>query len=241
MSRMRTVAVELPVTCTVCGAQHVLHGVARLVRQPIAFGGGGDRSDEVATGAPWTLGLTCPRRGRSFEGSVLVPVRDDEAVSAIDVERVRDPQVDGSPSPEAPVAAAVAPPAADWLGHELAEWRKNTVATHRAFATTMLTTSSGGVAIYFAVLKYLGWEQADFATSLVVLSVLPPALLLFATIAFALALRPSLSYVDRAEFAEFRAHRIAEIHSRITAGTVLYVAALLVAIAVFLAILEAVS
>jgi hypothetical protein len=216
----------------------VLHGVAELVRQRIAFGGGGDQPDDAPTGAPWRVTLTCPRQERPFEGSVLIPAHYDESVSRVEVEAVTDAAVDGRPLS---TAGAVAPPAADWVDEELKEWRKNTVATQRAFATTMLTTSSGGVAIYFAVLKYLGWEQANFSAPLVVLTVLPPALFLLAAMAFALALRPSLSYVDRDEYAEFRAHRIGEIHGRVTAGTVLYVAALLLAIAVFLAILEAVS
>jgi hypothetical protein len=73
MPRRRTVSVESPVQCTVCGGQHVLHGVAELVRQPIAFGGGGDQPDDAPTRAPWTVTLTCPRWEKPFEGSVLVP------------------------------------------------------------------------------------------------------------------------------------------------------------------------
>ncbi|MCA1706120.1 MAG: hypothetical protein LC808_23810 [Actinobacteria bacterium] len=208
------------------------------MRQRIAFGGGSDQPDEAPTGAPWKLTLTCPRQGTPFEGSVLVPAHYDESVSRIEVEAITDAPLSGPPPR---TAYAVGPSAADWVDEELQEWRKNTVATQRAFATTMLTTSSGGVAIYFAVLKYLGWEQANFSAPLVVLTVLPPALFLLAAMAFALALRPSVSYVDRHEYAEFRAKRIGEIHGRVTAGTVLYLAALLFAIAVFLAILEAVS
>jgi hypothetical protein len=71
--------------------------------------------------------------------------------------------------------------------------------------------------------------------------VFPPTLFLVAAMTFALALRPSLSYVDRHEYARLRAHRIGEIHSRITVGTVLYVVAMLLAVGVFLAILEDVS
>jgi hypothetical protein len=237
MPRRRTVLVESPVQCTVCGGQHVLHGIAELVRQRIAFGGGGDQPDDAPTGAPWRVTITCPRQERSFESTVLVPANYDESVSRVEVEAVTEALVDAPPPPR---AAAVAP-AADWVDEELREWRKNTVATQRAFATTMLTTSSGGVAIYLALLKYLGWEQANFSAPLVVLTVLPPALFLLAAMAFALALRPSLSYIDRDEYAEFRAHRIGEIHGRVTAGIVLYVVALLLAIGVFLAILEAVS
>jgi hypothetical protein len=231
MPRKRSVSVDLPVQCTVCGGQHTLHGVAELVRQRIAFGGGGDDAEHAPTGSPWRVTLTCPHEDRAFETSVLVPAHYDESVAGVTVESLTD-----APGPRAVPAVA-----ADWVDEELAEWRRNTVATQRTFATTMLTTSSGGVAIYFAVLKYLGWERADFAAPLVVLTVLPPVLFLLAAIAFALALRPSLTYIDRDAYAAFRDRRTGEIHGRITAGTVLYVAALLIAIAVFLAILEAVS
>ena len=82
MSRRRTVPVKLPVQCTVCGGQHVLHGLAELVRQRIAFGGGGDQPDDALTGAAWRVTLTCPRLERPFEGSVLVPAHYDESVSS---------------------------------------------------------------------------------------------------------------------------------------------------------------
>lgn len=238
MTRKRTVPMESPVQCTVCGGQHVVHGVAELVRQRIAFGGGGDQPDDAPTGAPWRLTLACPLEQKSFEGSVLVPANYDETVSHVEVEAVSDAPAYG---PRPPTTGAVATPATDWVDEELKEWRKNSVATQRVFATTMLTTSSGGVAVYFAVLKYLGWEQANFSATLVTLTVFPSALFLIAAMSFALALRPSLSYIDRDKYAEFRAHRIGKIHGWVTAGIALYVAALLLAILVFVAILAAVA
>lgn len=236
MARTRTVQVELPVQCTVCGGQHLLHGTAELLRQPISFGGGDEHADSTPTVAPWKATLVCPREGKPFEGSILVPAQYDESVRRIDVDTLTD-----APTGFAPTTGVVTPPVSDWMDEELKEWRKNTVATQRAFSTSMLTASSAGVAVYFAVLKYLGWERADFAAPLVVLTALPPMLFLLAAVAFALALKPSLSYVDRQEYAEFRARRVSEIHHRLTAGTLLYIGALLIAIAVFLAILEAAS
>lgn len=238
MARTRTVQVELPVQCSVCGGQHLLHGTAELIRQAIVFGGGGEQQDGPQTVAGWKVTSVCPRQGKPFEGSVLVPARYDESVRRIEVDAVTDAPAGSS---AAPATGVLAPSTSDWVDEELKEWRKNTVATQRAFSTSMLTASSAGVAIYFAVLKYLGWEHADFSAPLVVLTVLPPALLLLAACAFALALRPSLSYVDREKYAEFRAHRVGEIHRRLTIGTLLYISALVVAVAVFLAILEAAS
>lgn len=80
----------------------------------------------------------------------------------------------------------------------------------------MLTTSSGAVAVYFAILKYLGWEKADLGATFVVLTVVPPVLLLIAAVTFALALRPSLTFVERSEYAEFRARsRAADAPARL--------------------------
>jgi hypothetical protein len=235
MPERRTLPVESPVQCTVCGGWHVLHGVAELVRQPIAFGG--SHPEEAPPGAPWKLTLTCPRDERPFEASLLIPAHYNESVKRLEVEQVTDVPAEGLPPL---TVAAVARPAADWVDEELQDLRRNTVARQRAFATTMLTTSSGGVAVYFAVLKYLGWEQANLSAPLLAITVLPPALFLLATMAFALALRPSLSLVDREGYAEFRARRIAQIQSRIMAGTALYVSALFLAIVVFFAIMEVV-
>jgi hypothetical protein len=127
---------------------------------------------------------------------------------------------------------------ADWIEEELKEWRKATVPTLRSFATTMLTTSSGGVAVYFAVLKYLGWEKAQFGTALVALTLAPPVLLFAAAVTFALVLRPSLSMVEKADYAEFRARRVAQMHRRATLGFFFYAGAILIAGITFVFVLE---
>lgn len=242
--RTRSSPFHIRIRCRVCGEDHFVHGVAELLRQPISFGGGRQAAGSVTT-AGWAGPITCPRKQEVFEGELSIPAEYNESVRRVQIESVTDASEDTpqtmSPSGEAdpPSDALAAQAVGDWVDEELKEWRKTTVATQRTYATTMLTASSAGVAVYFAVLKYLGWEQADFGTPLVVLTVAPPILLLAAAVAFALALRPSLTYVERSEYAEFRALRIGQMHARATAGTVLYVTALLLAVVTFILVLEA--
>jgi hypothetical protein len=51
---------------------------------------------------------------------------------------------------------------------------------------------------------------------------------------FSYALRPSMSYIERSEYVEFRAKRIRQMHRRSSWGAALYGAGLLVAVCVFL-------
>jgi hypothetical protein len=240
MPRTRSTTFDVGIQCRVCGRGHLVHGVAELLRQPISFGGG--QQAGRATTAGWAGPITCPREQKSFEGELPIPAEYNESVRGVQIEWVKDadPGQVAAPAEAGPTAQAPAVQASgDWVDEELKEWRKTTVATQRTYATTMLTTSSGAVAVYFAVLKYLGWEQANFETALVVLTVAPPVLLFCAAVAFALARRPSHTFVAPSEYAAFRARRVDEMHRRATTGTVLYVAALLLAVVIFILVLEA--
>jgi hypothetical protein len=236
MPRTRSSPFDVTVRCRVCGHDHHVRGTAELLRQPITFGGGA--STAQATTSAWAGPVTCPREQRSFEGELRIPCDYNESVRGVQIASVTDEHADGA----APAAATEpAEPPGDWVDEELKEWRRTTVATQRTYATTMLTTSSGGVAVYFAVLKYLGWEQADLGTSLVVLSIAPPVLFFAAAGSFALALRPSLTFVERSEYAEFRARRVGQMHRRASIGTAFYAAALLLAVVTFVLVLERAS
>lgn len=248
MPRTRSSSFELSVKCRVCGGEHTVRGTAELLRQPIVFGGGAVTRPTASTQA-WTMPLNCPLEQRTFEAELLIPTEYNESVQQVQIVTIRDTADGHADEPQpAPVPASAkapgeeplhenGPPRDDWIDEELKDWRKLTVPTLRSFATTMLTTSSGGVAVYFAVLKYLGWEQARFGTALVALSVTPPVLLFAAAVAFALALRPSLAIVERNDYAEFRARRIVQMQQRATLGIVCYAGALLLALVTFVLVL----
>jgi hypothetical protein len=62
----------------------------------------------------------------------------------------------------------------------------------------------------------------------------PPVLFLVSAGCFALALRPSMSYLERSEYVDFRAKRIRQMYKRSSWGVALYGVGLVVAVGVFL-------
>lgn len=217
-----------------------MRATAVLSEKPAAvvFGGGLERR---ASAIPRTQSLKCPRRNRLFDAELLIPAGLGEEVDSVEIETIAaEAPADGqAQAGESQAEPTTTEPQRDWVADELAEWRKSSAATLRTYATTMLTTSSGGVPVYFAVLKYLGWEQADFGAGLVAVSVLPPALLFLAALAFTLALRPSLSTnLEPQDYLSLRNHRLTQMYQRASIGTLLFGSALVIAIAVFAIVME---
>ncbi len=105
------------------------------------------------------------------------------------------------------------------------------------FGKTMLTVSSGAVAIYFAVLNYLGASKASRSLG-GIFSAVPPVLFLAAAAVFALALRPRLSAVSRAHFQSFRDDRLRQLNRLLLIGTSIFVIALAVALGVYIDVLN---
>jgi hypothetical protein len=134
----------------------------------------------------------------------------------------------------APDASDVAP---DRATAEFAEWTKASRSTATDFAKTMLTSASASVAVYFAVLKYLGVEKRTGSVT-GNLGVVPPILFLAAVVAFAIVLRPTLGRIATADdFERFRNHRLEQLNLWITIGLGLFVAGMAVAFVVFLRLL----
>lgn len=231
MARARDVPFELTIRCSACGREHVVIGIAELLRQAISFGG----PEVQASTAAWAGPATCPREERPFECELLIPANYNESVRKVHITSVADITSDSGNIPAEPAEDHAA---RDWIDDELMDWRKNTIATQRSYATIMLTTSSGAVGVYFAIVKYLGWEKVDPSAAFVVLTLAPAVLLLLAAATFALALRPSLTFVERSEYAVFRARRVEQMHRRASIGTTLYASALLLAVLTFGIVLE---
>jgi hypothetical protein len=103
----------------------------------------------------------------------------------------------------------------------------------------MLTTSTGAVPVYFAILKYLGVEQID-STFLASAGILPPLLFLAAVVMFVLALRPRFRTLTESEFAKFRAQRYKWLNRYIVAGTTLFATGACLAIILFFRSLNAI-
>jgi hypothetical protein len=93
----------------------------------------------------------------------------------------------------------------------------------------MLSTSTGAIPVYFALMKYVGFERIS-GSLLARTGILPPFLFLLAGILFVLALRPRFAAVTEAEFAEFRAKRLSQLNTYILAGTILFASGICLAI-----------
>lgn len=124
-----------------------------------------------------------------------------------------------------------------WEDAEFTEWIKNSSSTARDFCRTMITTCSAAIPVYFAVLKYLGFETVGGGW--LAASILPPVLLLAAGLAFVLGLRPTFSPVPRAEFATYRDMVLQRINRHIGIGLSLFALAISLAMGLFFLLLEA--
>ena len=205
--------------CPHCGLHH---DFAVLVRRrapeapaAVLFGGSGSSGQQIA--------FTCPQTGKII--SAFVPDPADGEIVGPD---------DGSLAIHAQVPPANAPPAstdADYI-----EWIKQSRAIALDFCKTMLTAATGAVPVYFAVLKYLGFERSSGAAA-AQLAIVPPFLFLGAVVLFALALRPNFARVAAESFEAFRAARLSQLNRFMLGGLATFVIGVLCAIAVALSLL----
>lgn len=197
--------------CPRCGESHhfwlEVRSAAPDTRAVPIFGGPG--SYEIA--------FTCPKTRELFTQELLNPP-DGEIVGSTD--SISVPAASSSSEP---------PPA---IESEFSEWVKNSRTTATEFCKTMLTTSTGAIPVYFAVLKYLGIEQID-GSFLASAGILPPLLFLAAIILFVLALRPRFETLTEAEFDTFRTERFLWLNRYITVGTVLFATGVCLSIVLF--------
>lgn len=209
--------------CPHCGKRHEY--ALQIRPAPVLFGGG---SDDLR------IGVICPDTGRPFETSFTQP-RGEEFVQVVTMGPGTDlpapPHV--SAEPQAPTAAGdPADPDAEYT-----DWLESSRGIGIDYGKSMITISSGAVAVYFAVLKYLGADTFSDAPVGVV-SALPPILFLAATAVFAAALRPRLASVSRAGFPTFREERLRRLNRLLVAGTSLFLLALTLALVVFIGVMQ---
>jgi hypothetical protein len=133
--------------------------------------------------------------------------------------------------------AAAARSANPTVKSDLDEWAKKSRDVAIDFCKTMLSASTGGIPLYFAVLKYLGFEKiSDIAVSR--FAVVPPMLFLSAAILYVLALRPRHELVTPLEFDAFRAKRLAQLNRMIIWATTSFLGAVCFAIVILFYIIS---
>ncbi len=198
-------------SCPHCGERHVFS----VLVQVRGAGAGAVPLFGGPSGGT-TLAFTCPNTQKIISASVPNPP-DGDIIGPDDPE-----QTDAEPDPEPD------PPPTP-TEQEYADWIKASRATAVDFCKTMLTTATGAVPVYFAVLKYLGADAVG-GSWFSRIGALPPLLFLAAAIVFALALRPRFASVKQADFADFRTARLRQLNRDILAGLALFATGVLLAI-----------
>ena len=198
--------------CPRCGARHrFVIELAEREQETVLFGGPGDQDDAVE------VGLTCPVSDELFTDRVSIPpgARFKRVVTSGGAAGAGPPVSEGSQTSEFE----------DWVRGS------RTVATD--FCRTMLTTASGAIPVYFAVLKYLGTERLEGSLGSKA-SILPPVLFLGAIVLFALALRPEITTITESGFAAYREQRLRRLNRFIGWGVVAFAAGIAVSLGVFI-------
>lgn len=216
-AHLRRLTVE---PCPRCGDRHDYS--VELRHAPLIFGGG-----ERAI----TTTARCMSTGNVFETRVEVRA-DEEFVRIVDAASLPngDPLHVGDIDP----ATCNAPSASETTeaDDEFDDWIKESRDPGLDFGKTMLTASSGAIAVYFAVLNYLGTAKAGRSVT-GLLSVASPVVFLAATGVFAIALRPHLAPVSRQDFSSFRAAALRRISRYNAIGLALFLVALVLALVVY--------
>lgn len=203
-------------SCPKCNKAHHFKLKALVRRQaeaPVPIFGGAAETEQKSERESKVL-FTCPETSTRFTYSVPNPV-EGEIISV---------------ASEADIAAAAnvasAPPSSKG---DFEEWAKKSRDIALDFCKTMLSASTGGIPIYFAVLKYIGFEKIS-GTALSKLSILPPVLFLLAAILYVLALRPRHELVAPSDFNAFRKRRLEQLNQFIIRGTATFIGAVGLAI-----------
>lgn len=217
--RTTTIIYYVIASCPKCNKAHCLKLKGYLQQQKVIekvpmFGGPGE--DEEAEERTIELLFTCPITKKKFTHSVP----EVEGVEVIGLASEEDIAL---------VANLASKPSHD--NSEFEEWTKKSRETALDFCKMMLSTSTGGIPLYFGILKYIGFEKIG-NTVLSKFAILPPMLFLAAAILYVIASRPQYELVALNDFNNFRMKRLKRLNHFIIGGTAIFSWAVGLAIAI---------
>jgi hypothetical protein len=228
---------RMAVVCPACHKTHSVGLTLTVEPQPLFFGGAAG----MTASALRTFTLACPISGKQAEVTLQLPISSGERLLEVQVASIAA-QADPEPDTAQPVPLPGSPPAVaaarseDWMRDALLAARKGSAERLRAFGTTMLSTSTGAVAVHFTVLKYLGLEHIGGGWR--VLTILPSIAFLLAALLFVLTLRPVLAWIGTDEqFSELYRSRMLASGRLASAGVFLFLGGIAMAIAIYGALL----
>ena len=195
--------------CPKCDKPHHFELMVRVSTKEkvMLFGGAAGGSEFL---------FTCPETNQKFTQIVPIPPQGEIVGLATEADVIQPADTVPNISP---------------VENDFSEWIKNSRKVALDFCKTMMGTSTGAIPIYFAVLKYIGFEKIGQA-ELAKLTILPPVLFLIAAVLYVLALRPRYEAVALDEFNTFRARRLEQLNKYIIWGTTTFVVATGLSIAI---------
>jgi hypothetical protein len=222
------------VDCDKCDQQHRVDlSVTYRARGDLGLVFAGPESDKGAV-VQWAIKFECPTTHAMAGATVQVPIdrkhQVDHVVAHVEGEPDDQPLATSRAAPAEPPEEA-SPPA--WVGQELERLRGASLETGRGFGSTMIVASTTAIGVYFAVLKYLGFE--NIGGPLKGVTVVPPILLLVSAAVFAAAIRPVLSAPESlGEFESYWRKRLRTMNLLIVIAMVLFLIGMGVSIPIFL-------
>lgn len=186
-------------SCKHCGGNHSFR--IRVEKQAPLFGGP-EAKPESKKNTEWTF--TCPQTNQPLFRQVRLPA-GSKMMGII------------------PLDESATEPAENNAQYET--WINSSRDRALSFSTTMLSTCTAAIGVYFTIQKYVGSERLERSRPDAVLSIMPPFLYLGAAIFFILALQPRFGWVAPSEFHHFRVKVFTAMNTRIRIGVVLFVVA----------------
>ena len=217
--RLRSYLVD---ECPRCGERHKYAiEVQEDEQASLLFAGPGDQTRvsvaaESEGGERVSVGLICPNTQVLYVQELTMRPGDRFV-------RVADPWV-AKVQPEAELPIDEEP--------EFVAWKQSSRDVAYRYCSTMQTTSSAAIPVYFAILAYVGHARVS-QTVFGLLTLLPPGLLLASLIVFTLAQRPRLARSTGSSFIKIREDRLMRLDRSITAGNTLFVLGITVASILF--------
>jgi len=184
---------------------------------------------------PWIVKFLCPVTHKSTTTNVDVPVDRKSQVLRVEAEVNGEHAADGPAGVQSVVPPEGSAPDStpEWVPNALEHIRTSSFDTGRAFGSTMIATSTTAVGVYFAVIKYLGFEQ--IGGPIKSLTVAPPVLFLLSAVAFAAAIRPVLAAPSTlGDFEAYWRNRLTTMNRFTSLGMVLFIAGIALTIPIFL-------
>jgi hypothetical protein len=189
--------------------------------------------------------FTCPNTQKTFVESVKIPQIKDaefEDVSVIPA-TTSSPGHSSNNKDNSDTKVADDTDSENVYISEFEAWTKGSAQTASDYSKTMISTATGAVAVFYAVLTFLGIGGGGTSTLSSLpgypwLGVLPPILFFVSAIVFVVAFQPHTKRIDSLDdFIAFRNQRLRYVGTLIIIGTILFLVGVALAIVAYIVVI----